>query len=222
MTHLNRVATLATQQDKRTKKNVFAVVESLCQDDSPTLNMEQQAILYKFFMCSIKPAATAFNWVALAIRKQEYRAYLKYVYCDHEHPDGPQIVATDGHRVHMCPAPEGMGKGFHDLNGVKVNLDKMTYPDYQRIIPSGGRSILWERDHAKVVAVPRQGKPCLRYEFHTADGKIYCDKGYFDLARQKQDSVTVHYTDHLSALRLELDEERTAVVMPVRMYGGVE
>ncbi len=221
MTHLSKVATLATKQDKRTKKDVFSIVEDLCRDNAPKLNMDQQATLYKFFMCSIKPAATSFNWVAQAIDKSAHRPYLGYVYCDHEHRDGPQMVATDGHRLHMCPATEGMAQGFHDMNGQLVDIGQ-TYPDYKRIIPTGGRSILWELEQAKVVVVPGQGKPMPRYEFQTADGTMYCDKGYFDTARQKAECVTVHYTDHLSALRLELDEQRTAVVMPVRMYGGVE
>ncbi len=221
MTYISKVATLATQQAKLSKKDVFTIVEDMCRDKNPTLNMEQQAKLYKFFMTAAKPANTAFNWVSLAKSNEVTRPYLHYVYCDHEHRDGPMMVATDGHRLHICPAIEGMKHGFYDANCEWVDLD-WTYPDYQRIIPMGGRSILWEAGEAKVVTVPGQGTPKGRYEFQTANGPMYCEQTYFDAARQKQECVTVHHSDQLSAMRLELDEQRTAVVMPVRMYGGVE
>ncbi len=224
MTHLSKVATHATKLHKRNKREVFEIVEDMCRDNAPSLTLETQAILYKYFMMPMKTVSTAFNWVALAAGKEETRPYLNYVYCDYEHPDGHMMVATDGHRLHMCPAVEGMAQGFHDLNGQHVEVNH-TYPDYSRIVPaSGRRSIIWDLMHSKVVTVPGQGKPQPRYEFDTPNGPIYCDQGYFDAARQKDREVSIEIdgTDKGGPLKLMLEEQRIAVVMPVRMYGGVE
>lgn len=115
---------LKKQQLIRHLENMY---EEAIESQKPLL-----ADLYVHFLPALpKVAKTAFEWVAKACNKELTRPYLNYVYCD-----GENIVATDGHRLHMSKAPYGHGVGFYDHSGKKICGVDYTFPEYKKVIPT--------------------------------------------------------------------------------------
>jgi hypothetical protein len=73
-------------------------------------------------------ALTDLQWVALARSKDEARPVLGAL-----HVNG-RLEATDGHRLHWAPAPEGIAPGLYDLGFSK--LDVGTFPNTGNVIPT--------------------------------------------------------------------------------------
>lgn len=88
------------------------------------------AVIYKHCdgITKAKPK-TPFNWVARAMGNDDVRTYLNYVYST-----GEEIVATDGHRLHLYKTDK-VPAGYYDRKAIKVHdTDYQQYPDYPRLI----------------------------------------------------------------------------------------
>ncbi len=78
-----------------------------------------------------KRARTTWQWVAMAMAKNDVRHYLNYVYVTED-----EIVATDGHRLHIAPNVEGLTPGYYDAAGNRIHApDYARYPDFKRVQP---------------------------------------------------------------------------------------
>jgi len=73
-------------------------------------------------------ALTDLEWVALARSKDAARPVLGGI-----HVNG-QMEATDGHRLHWAPAPEGREPGLYDLGWQKLDIG--TFPNTGNVIPA--------------------------------------------------------------------------------------
>jgi hypothetical protein len=73
-------------------------------------------------------ALTDLQWVALARSKDAARPVLGAL-----HVNG-RLEATDGHRLHWAPAPEGIAPGLYDLGFTK--LDVGPFPNTGNVIPT--------------------------------------------------------------------------------------
>jgi hypothetical protein len=77
---------------------------------------------------------TDFGWVALAVAdNKDVRPYLQYVYSD-----GENLVATDGHRIHVLETTD-YEQGFYDpKSGEKLSEEDAKYvgqyPDWKRLM----------------------------------------------------------------------------------------
>ena len=135
--HAHRVALALTHKPK--KDRLQAIVRDMYENDlTDAERLDSLALLYTHFMpaAPAKPKTLA-QWIARAAAgSKDHRYMLQYVYAD---LSAGQLVATDGHRLHMMPLP---GEGFDQpgyycpktleyLHGVEF----ATYPAFDRIIP---------------------------------------------------------------------------------------
>ena len=136
--HAHRVALALTRKPK--KDHLQSIVREMYENDlTDAERLESLALLYTHFMpaAPAKPKTLA-QWVARAAAgSKDHRYMVQYVYAD---LSAGQLVATDGHRLHLMPLP---GEGFDQpgfycpktleyLHGVEF----ATYPAYERIIPN--------------------------------------------------------------------------------------
>lgn len=102
---------------------------------------EALAKLLAFFMPKSPKGKTVEAWVASAASKKDIRAYLRFVCAT-----GTELVATDGHRLHLTPGflPRGLYDPvtyvklwdlYEDCETVPAGHPGK-FPDYRRIIPA--------------------------------------------------------------------------------------
>lgn len=161
-------------------------------------------LLINYFAPSVpKVPKTAFQWVAKAVADdRDIRKYLRYVHV----LDG-EMVATDGHRLHI--AKTNLANGFYDpKTGLPAECD-MKYPDIKRVTPTHGESVEpcdeW-RCETKLI----DKKPLIASD---VGGCFFNNVYLFDaMADSKSDSLVL---DPKGALKGE-NQFGTFVIMPMR------
>ena len=119
---------LATKSKEETFKSLLKIIEK--NPDIIDDNLGDFAQLYHYFTPSIpKKPKNVFNWISLAKGKNDVRFYLNYVYCDLEN-----IVASDGHRLHLSNNSLNLDPGYYNEAMHSVEVDGK-FPDYNRLIP---------------------------------------------------------------------------------------
>jgi DNA polymerase III sliding clamp (beta) subunit (PCNA family) len=133
--NINEIANLANNKKRLSKANQWNECKRLIEilDASDFTDGDAYQILinmYNHFQPSTpaKPK-TPEQWLAKAMTdKNDVRYYLRHIYAE-----GPDLVATDGHRLHIYTA-NTLPDGFYDKNMQKIELDAK-FPDYKRVLP---------------------------------------------------------------------------------------
>jgi hypothetical protein len=204
MPTLNEIATLATRQQFKTSRSDAYLIITHAIEDGGVLSEYDMANLYSFFIPTTPKNKNDFQWVHSAITTtKDTRYYLKYVYVI----DG-EMVATDGHRMHI--AETDLENGFYDKAGVKVEVDA-TFPNYKRVIPKDGTPFSWVAEYCEVI---ENGGAPLIYKLPNGAG---VNKKYWDAATQGASVVDFDAVDKTSPIKIELTGSRFAVVMPMAL-----
>ena len=127
---------LAIENKKPSKMEAQKIIKSLAALHPENIGDLEK--LYSFFMpAPSKKPKTPFQWVARAVGKKDLKEYLNYVYATET-----EIVATDGHRMHITRNTDSRFKpGYYLANGeLAYPPDQWTYPNYRRILQIIGGS----------------------------------------------------------------------------------
>lgn len=217
-TYLDMLPNLA-DGGKPTKARAFEMVKELATtlegvDDSGDA-LRNLAALYAYFMpAAPKKAKTPFQWVALAMGKQDVRYYLNYVHVTENH-----IEATDGHRMHKTPNHDSLPAGFYNAAGDKVKApDFANFPDTGRVTPA-----LMGRDRVEpdfnawpLIEVGNSGK-CFAYRL---PNDVHVEKRYLEAALNNPAGVDALYigaSNEAVCIKYKGGDEATAVIMPMRV-----
>jgi hypothetical protein len=209
---MSELATIASKIKKPSKAIAQDIVRNLATKNPDCTH--DLAKLYAYFMEAPKAKPkTDFEWVALAMGKNDVRPYLNYVYVDDEH-----IVGSDGHRLHMVPT-DGRKPGYYNAAGDLVEFTGYKYPDYKRLICKDFTcSHEIAIDSLPVVEI----KPLKIHSYALEFGNTFAEKRalhvqkkYLDQATVGHDVVLINFTDDLGAIRIDMGT-RTAVIMPIR------
>ena len=211
------IQTLAWKtQTKLNKYKVQDVLEEFYKhvDNNPSLEPQykkdtliQLAQTYKYFQPAVpKKCANILDWVGKAKGKEQTRYYLTEMYADKEN-----IVATDGHRVHITPNKQGY-KGYIDNKGNVIDING-TYPEYKRIIPKKTHSDVLDMDKCEV---DQSGKLTVAI-FNLFGARVTFKMKYLlDLMNGAKTAVVFGEGSSGSPVLFELPNEAKAVLMPMR------
>ena len=211
------IQTLAWKtQTKLNKDKVQDVLEEFYKhvDNNPSLEPQykkdtliQLAQTYKYFQPSVpKKCANILDWVGKAKGKEQNRYYLTEMYADKEN-----IVATDGHRVHITPNKQGY-KGYIDKKGNVIDING-TYPEYKRIIPKKTHSDILDMEKC---VVDQSGKLTVAI-FNLFGARVCLNMKYLlDLMNGEKTAVVFGEGSSGSPVLFELPNEAKAVLMPTR------
>jgi len=209
---------LATQANKMNSMNGAAIME-LLPELVEKLGGDVDAIktiapLYKKFMPRLpaKPK-NSFQWVSKAVCKKDARQYLKYVYCT-----GDDIVATDGHRLHVAKNDYELKKGyFYDANMNSIGNDIGTFPDYERLFIDVSKATKYKQslknDFTIIEHKSVYGNKSVPVYFK--EGFVALDKTYIDFANLSNDEIEFLYINSNSAIEIT-NKYGKALVMPKR------
>ncbi len=172
---------------------------------------DQLAAAYKAYIpAATKKPKNVFDWVYMARGTEQTRPYLNFVWSDGE----GNIVATDGHRLHL--ARMDLVRGFYDGQCKPVDYDG-TFPDFWRVIPE---------DHPQTVdfngcELVNIGKTiAYKHNGGTLDGGITVNKQYIDAANSMGASVFSYPSKDsmaFKACKAQWPDGRVAVVMGLRV-----
>lgn len=157
-----------------------SMYESASKEDKQVL-----ARLYTHFIPAVpKKAKDTCEWVAKAVSTEAARIYLH-----HNYSDGKNLVATNGHAMHIAPA--SLEEGFYDHMGNKIELD-YTFPDYKRVIPSYEKSQVVELNIEDFELV-KENKDWA-YIFTVEDTEFKVNKKYLENAINGEKEFTFEFT----------------------------
>ena len=129
---INQMIQIANKIKKSKKEDCQAIIKMLVEKYPD--NTIEFAKLYNYFMppAPAKPK-TAFHWVAKAASRDKTKENLLYVYVDKQN-----IVATDGHRLHVAKNTDNLSPGYYCPRTMDYVYapDYMQFPDYCRVVPS--------------------------------------------------------------------------------------
>lgn len=207
---INTIATAANQRKKPTKRDAFASLATLIENDDENRRDDALADLYAFFMPPIpKTPKTAFDWVASAVSdKNDPRAYLRLI-----RADGNRLFATNGH-ILFIDNSDKRAAGYYDTAGNLVE-DSATYPDIDRVIPEGEGA---EINPSEILA-----GECVdmgKYDQTIRVDNIHVNRQYLYSAlvfmECRENPVTLFARGPHDAIRFDCGD-LTAVIMPVRV-----
>ena len=204
---LNHIATVADNlaRGEATKKIACAIVRKLISSPE-SIDDQDLAVLYKQFT----PATPAkpkndYDWVSLAMGKNDVRYYLNHIYCD-----GSRIMATDGHRLHIIDNYLNLEPGFYDKNKAKIEVDA-SFPDVDRVIPSKyGKNIPFS--NLEIADYQYEGKNTPIYKIND----IAVNAEYKKKAALGFKDPIIYYKNSHYAVYIK-DGAKTAVIMPIRI-----
>lgn len=203
---LTEIATIAQGRSKPNKKAIHQLIAELIRTGKIDAGYEDLADIYAWFMPPIPAKAkTPQDWVAKAMAKDDIRDYLNYLYSD-----GTRLIATDGHRLHLCPTD--LPEGYYDAAGTSCDVG-FTFPDVDRVIPALDGLLGLPVTESFPVEVNKFDMHCYRLP----DGPLV-QKSYLDAAINRESTGTIYYSpdDNGRAIRVHLGGDRLAVIMPVR------
>ena len=196
--------TQAQHEKKPTREQAQKILLKLW-EQNPSIDL---AKLYKWFEPTVpaKPK-TAEQWIMKATAKKDVRYYLQNLYST-----GNTLVATDGHRLHLCRNLD-YSTGYYDksLNAID---DEARYPDFERVIPKDASEPLRLGDITPEPMVHIiKDKPINRVKIH---GTCVDAKYWNDATSGMTPEAMVHLGEPFDAVKI-VDDDRIAVIMPVRM-----
>ena len=214
-------------QTKLNKEKVQEVLEKLYNHLENGSSLEPQykndtliqlAQTYKYFQPAVpKKCANILDWVGKAKGKEQTRYYLTEMYADKDN-----IVATDGHRLHLTPNNQGYD-GYIDNKGNSIIIDG-TYPEYKKVMPEKTHSDVLDMDK---LTVGQSGKITVA-TFNLFDARVTFKMKYLlDLMNGAKTAVI--YSESMgngvsskgivcfdSPILFELPNDAQAVLMPMR------
>jgi DNA polymerase III sliding clamp (beta) subunit (PCNA family) len=218
--NINEIANLANKKQKTNKAQLWAqyktLVSNLDGNDSIT-NTDNSVLvdMYNHFQPSLpaKPK-TPQQWLAKAMAgKGDVRYYLQYIYAD-----GSNLVATDGHRIHLYTA-NTLSDGFYNKNIFKINEDAK-YPDYKRVLPNPNRVRHQSRKLTKSFLLSGEVRVHSgKEEAINIIGDVWVKKQYLLDALSFWDSsetVEINYAGAMDSITISAND-CLAVVMPIRL-----
>lgn len=182
------------------------------------------AELYRHFLPTPpRKPRSAFDWCALALPSHDdQRKTLHFV-----HVTAASMTASDGHRLHRAPNRDDLPLGLYDRAGVKVHeLEADPRINFQRIIPAD------KHREPREIAVPDMTLDAQNSKFKALvtqdrDGNEYAfDRAYVLDALAMQTDPNAPVTWHVginstagmvAACKLDLEGDRLAVLMPMRL-----
>jgi DNA polymerase III sliding clamp (beta) subunit (PCNA family) len=225
--NINEIANLANNKKRLSKADQWLDYERLVKilDATDLTDGDAYRILvsmYNHFQPSTpaKPK-TPEQWLAKAMAdKNDVRYYLQYICAD-----GSNLVATDGHRLHIYTAntlPDGvktLPDGFYDKNMQKIELDAK-FPNYKRVLPNSSRMGHESRKLTKSFLLSGEirvhgGKE----EAINVIGDIWVNKQYLVDALSFWDSsetVEINYAGAMDSITISAND-CLAVIMPIRV-----
>jgi DNA polymerase III sliding clamp (beta) subunit (PCNA family) len=218
--NINEIANLANNQKRLSKANQWTEYKRLIEilDATDLTDGDAYQILttmYNHFQPSTpaKPK-TPEQWLAKAMAdKNDVRYYLQYIYAD-----GSNLVATDGHRLHIHTANK-LPDGFYDKNMQKINEDAK-FPDYKRVLPNSNRVRHQSRKLTKDFLLSGEvrvhgGKE----EAINVIADVWVNKKYLVDALSFWDSsetVEINYAGAMDSITISAND-CLAVIMPIRV-----
>lgn len=195
--NITEIATLASKSKKPNKQAAFDKLIELC--ETYDISATDAAPLYSYFMPPI-PATpkTPEQWVAKARGKKDVRFYLNFMYSD-----GNNLIATDGHRLHMIPT--NLEQGYYDDQINKLD-DQGRFPDV---------SVFFVDGKDRIINIKRMEVSLYKgLEVYLFPEDLKVNKRYVDEMR----GDATHFLCKIINDRViaELPGNRSAVVMGVR------
>lgn len=201
---INTVATMAARMNKKPKsEHVFDIVKSMIGDG--VVDGKDAATLYAYFIPAStkgKTVKTPEQWVGLAKGVRDVRAGLNLLYSD-----GENLVATDGHRLHMMPTT--LRPGYYDAAMQSVECDYI-YPDYKGVIPDACKMTEYSADISEL-KIDAESKNLVWYMLPCG---AQVQKRYLDGALQKEEQFKYLSNGPGNAILLQFDDGRKVVIMP--------
>jgi hypothetical protein len=218
--NINEIANLANNKKRLSKADQWLDYKRLVKilDATDLTDGDAYRILvsmYNHFQPSTpaKPK-TPQQWLAKAMAdKNDVRYYLQYIYAD-----GSNLVATDGHRLHIHTANK-LADGFYDKNMQKINQDAK-FPDYKRVLPNSSRMGHESRKLTKSFLLSGEirvhgGKE----EAINVIADVWVNKKYLVDALSFWDSsetVEINYAGTMDPISISAND-CLAVIMPIRV-----
>lgn len=210
------------------KRVIFAIEDSntFVERNDMTAVHADLARLYAHFLPSLpKRPKTAFDWCAKAMSKDDVRHYLRYVYVTDE-----EIMATDGHRLHIAPNADNLEPGFYGAEGVRLHPPSYSaYPDTKRVRPSpDADNRTWYTVTIKDLKIGGRTSSAKNegvlhwYELPTHDEespqRVQINKAYFDalVSMDPNEPIRINTGSMSASVLVELSGGRLAVMMPLR------
>lgn len=208
---MENIATVASRLPKINKNKAISIIKELAETHPE--NLYELAKLYNFFIPSApsKPK-TAYHWVAKATGNDKLNKCFRFVYCDEEN-----LVATDGHRMHVAKNAGGLPAGFYHpktgdmVYGIK-DRDAPSFPNYKRVIPDF--LICPYTVESKDVTELQDGT--LAYMLRTTINDTVCcvDKNYYDQAVSFGAKETL-FRSGKEIVIVKVSDDAFALIMPV-------
>lgn len=127
---MQNIANHAIRMPKLSKAGAQDYLRTLYATAATDNQRNALASLYNYFMpAAPKSPKTPFQWVAMATSNDATRPYLHHCYST-----GTDLMATDGHRLHLVPATLPAGY-YHRITGEPIDLPNCTFPDCKRLMP---------------------------------------------------------------------------------------
>ena len=187
---LNTIATLAHM--RKVKKaaafdHVRDLINQLDLEDGTSAFM--LADLYAYFQPATpaKPKS-AIHWISKAQGVKDVRYYLNHLYAK-----GGDLVATDGHRLHITRSST-LAEGFYNPQGDAVEVSAK-YPDYERVIPKGDY-VTVSHDDVKIINDAKAGDLYqYTYTYSNTEYTAHFNKRYVDQALTGLDITDIKLYD---------------------------
>ena len=202
---MSTLPTVAQAESKPTREQAQRYLLELW-EQNPSI---QLAKLYKWFEPTVpaKPK-TPEQWLLKALAgRTDYRKYLQNRYSD-----GNTLVATDGHRLHLCRNLDHP-TGYYDkaMNAIE---DSARYPDFERVIPKDASEPVRLGD-----ITPEPMVKVIKDKPHNRviiQGTCVDVKYWNDAISGLSDDAMVHIREPYDAIKL-VDGDRVAVISPIRV-----
>lgn len=110
---------------------------------------------------------------------------------------------------------EELEVGPYDVNGVKLDIDIGTFPDYKRIIPhyTDNEAITLDLKNAVV----EKNKRAKGKFYYALSDNVGIDKAYLDHALSRDIGFTMYWDYSGHPALFKFDDGSQAVIMPVRV-----
>ena len=216
--NINEIANAATGRKKLSKDKMWDGYKSLIQilDNTDLLDGDAYDILTDMYTHFQPPAPakpkTVEQWLTKALAgTNDVRYHLQHLYSD-----GDNLVATDGHRIHVHYVNRLL-PGYYDKQLQSIKEDAK-YPNYMRALESATGSDRQTVKTTKAKLLSREKYVTGKREIINVWADVWINKQYLADALallEPDDKVTLHHGAALDPIGLTF-MDCIAVIMPVR------